>query len=559
MSNVQGIDLGEDRLLAIAADYVAEHNLIGALRILNKNAFLNGNADESYMLYAEIFDDMGLYEKCVNGWFKYIDYVYGTDADLSDAYEGLAVSFMNMGQESFAAYYYNRLLIETNAELTPEGRQDIINDFVSAEKLPLKFVYPPRLADYSGEIESGITSMREGNYDGAVAEFEKVAEGNEKHLIARNYIAMCKVICDKCDEAESECLSILEKYPDDVQALTTLAAVKNQQKLGAESAELAQRLLSLDVTGTDDIYKIATVCCENGMHDDAYKLFCKVGEELRYDCNVLYFKAVSAYNSGRIEQSLEAFDRLLTIYPDAVAAKYYYDVVRSRKNDNQYKQNPLSYFYRLPQEERESNIHVLSAYSRLSSTQAARLSEELDITDCIRWCFDEGEGNGTYELQLLGAMCAVKAPQCDDLLRDILLAADISDSLKMQLVAAIAERNDGSSYGVVVCNIYKKLTIPPLEIGRSKRKAFVRAYAMLISRFALLNTDYSYLLNSAATKLYFNLAEREGLEAAKDSLALAAAIFHLSGIREIGITDATVCDFFGANRKNYEAILEGQE
>ena len=25
------------------------------------------------MLYAEIYDDMGLYEKCVNGWFKYLD------------------------------------------------------------------------------------------------------------------------------------------------------------------------------------------------------------------------------------------------------------------------------------------------------------------------------------------------------------------------------------------------------------------------------------------------------------------------------------------------------
>ena len=73
MIKTQSIDLSEDRLLAMAADYVEEHNYIGALRMLNKNAELNGNAEDSYMLYAETFDDMGLYEKSVNGWFKYID------------------------------------------------------------------------------------------------------------------------------------------------------------------------------------------------------------------------------------------------------------------------------------------------------------------------------------------------------------------------------------------------------------------------------------------------------------------------------------------------------
>ena len=65
--------------------------------------------------------------------------------------------------------------------------------------------------------------MKAGEYDQAVEEFEKVGEGNPKYLAARNYVAMCKIISDKCEEAEQECLQVLEKYPDDVQALTTLA------------------------------------------------------------------------------------------------------------------------------------------------------------------------------------------------------------------------------------------------------------------------------------------------------------------------------------------------
>lgn len=557
MSSIQEIDLSEDRLLAIAADCIEKHNLIGALKMLNKNAATSGNSEESYMMYAEIFDDMGLYEKCVNGWFKYIDYVqnFNYDTDLSDAYEGLAISFMNMGQDNFAAYYYNKLLLETDAELSPESRQDIINDFLAVEKPTLKFAYPPRLADYTEVIENGISFMRDNDYEKAVQEFEKVDEGNEKYNSARNFIAMCKIICDKCEEAEEECLNILNKAPDDVQALTTLAAVKNQQKKSEESVQLAKRLLSLNVTSTEELYKIATVCCENGMHDDAYKIFLKLEGELQYDCNLLYFKAVSAYNSGRINESLDAFDRLLTIYPNAVSAKYYYGFVRRNKDTDDYKDNPLSYFYRLPQDQRESNLQVLSAFTRLSDSAASRVLQEVDISECISWCFDEGEGSSAPELNLLGAICAVKTPQCDDLLRDILLDASLSDSLKMQTIAAIAERNVESSYGVVVCNIYRRLNIPALEIPRNKKKRFVRAYAVLISRFAMLNPDYSYLINAAASKLYFALERTQLLDAAKDASTLTAAIFKLSGIREAGITDKNICEFFGAKEQTYKQML----
>ncbi|MDE7301583.1 MAG: hypothetical protein K2N47_05375, partial [Clostridia bacterium] len=68
MSKTELIDLGADRLISIAADRLEEHAYIQTLKMLNKNAVLNGNDEDSYMLYAEAFDDMGLYEKCVNGW-----------------------------------------------------------------------------------------------------------------------------------------------------------------------------------------------------------------------------------------------------------------------------------------------------------------------------------------------------------------------------------------------------------------------------------------------------------------------------------------------------------
>ncbi len=551
------IDLSEDRLLAIAADYTDNHNYIGALRMLNKNAEINFNAEDSYMLYAEVFDDMGLPEKSVNGWFKYIDYLRASsDADLSEAYEGLAVNYLNLGEEEIAAFWYNKLLAETDAELTPENRQEIINSFIVRRKSPLKIAWPPKLADFSGEMERGIGYMRSGDYEKAVSEFDKVEEGNKSYLTARNYIAMCNIICDRTDEAEQECLNVLKKYPDDVQALTTLAAVKNQQKQQGESVNLANRLLSVGATATEDLYKIATVCCENGMHEQAYGLFCKIEQDLSYDKTVLYFKAVSAYNAGYKAESLEAFEKLLTIYPDAVTARYYSDFVRSHlgEGDGDYKDNPITYFYRLPQEERESNLEILTAFVRLKPRHAEAISRELDITDCILWCFDEGGEHGSLELKLLAAACAVMAEGCDDILRDILLDAFQPDALKMQTLGFIAERNEDCNYGVVVCHVYREIAVPALKLPRNKKKAFVKAYAMTVARFALIDPDYVYALNSAAVKLYEKLSRAGNLNAAKDVSALAAAIFSTSGISEDG-TAEEACSYFGANIDNYNILM----
>lgn len=560
-----GIDLSEDRLLDMASDYLDDHNYLGALRMLNKNSELNGNAEDSYMLYAEAFDDMGLYEKCVNGWYKYIDYCYGYEDEHTDygaAYEGIAVNFLNMGDEETAAYYYNKLLVETSPELDSDRRKEIIDSFIITHRPTLKIAWPPRLADVSGEMEDGLNFMRAGEYERAKEQFAKVGEGNKSYLAARNYIAMCDIICDKCDEAEQECRGMLEKFPDDIQALTTLAAVKNQQKCTEESRAIARRLLEIGGESTEDRYKIATVCCENNMHAEAYALFCKIEDDLPFDNAVLYFKAVSAYNCGRKRESLEAFDKIQTIYIDAVTAKYYMDFVREHmaEDDEDFLEHPLSYFYRLPQEERESNISLLTAFVMLEPKAAVALSDQLDLSDCIRWCFDEGGENSPEEIKLLGASAAAMAPSCEDIFRDILLDGFLSDRVKIHALAAVAECNRGGEYGVVVCNIYRKIKLPVLSVGRAKRKQFLRAYGVAVARFALIDPDYAYVIKDAATELHARLAANKGFAAVKTPAALAAAICACGGISGVIGEKAgpdEMCAYFAADRKEFDKIMGG--
>lgn len=547
------IDLSADRLISIAADSIEEHDYIAALKMLNKNAVLNGNDEDSFMLYAEAFDDMGLYEKCVNGWFRYIDYA-GDAADFAEAYEGIAVSFMNLGMESFAAFYYNKLLMETDSGLTAENRQEIIESFLKTEKLPLRFAYPPRLVDYSEELESGIEFMRKNEFDNAVKEFSKVDEGNEKYFAARNYIAMCNVISDRNEQAEEECLAILRRAPDNIQALTTLAAVKGQQKKSGEAREIALRLLKIDPTDGEELYKIATVCCENGLHEEAYNIFCRLDERFVYDCTLLFFKAVSAYNCGKVDKSLEIFDTLLTIYPNAVTADYWHYEALANSKKPQDKRRNLEYFYRLPKSECEANISFLTAFNRLSDAEARKLCQEADVSGAIHWCFDEGDGNSSYELKLLGAMSAVKSG-LEDTVRDILLDAFLPDGIKLEVLNALVQQNREGEYGIVVCNLYKRVTFVPLNLGRNKRKTFLRAYGLAFSRFAMLEKEYAYMLAASAEKLYDRL-EREGrLDTCRSVSALAAAILKFSEVKESGLTEEQINSFFGADSKKVNEIL----
>lgn len=550
MGKTTRIDLSADRLIMLAMKMADDHNYIGALKMLNKYAGREEPTFDALALYAEIYDDLGLYEKCINGWFCYLD--CGVSEDLSDCYEGLAVSFMNLGMDNFAAFYYNKLLEESNG-VSAEEREGILRDFLSTEENPLKFAYPPEVADCSQIITDGIAYMKAGDFDRAVEEFEQVSDENPSYMTARNYIAMCKIVVDKLDEAEQECKNLLKRDPNNIQAMTTLAACYSERGDIESASGLARLLVDLDVKDQDEIYKIATVCCENNMHKEAYSMFSKLSGDIIYDKNIMYFKAVSAYNSGKINEAFDEFDRLLAIYPEAVIARYHYDFARASSNEGRVSE--LSYFYRLPQDVREDNLKVLTSYLTFPKAQAKNLYDPEQLERCIKWCFDEVEGANGGDLQRVALMVAVKA-DLNYLVAKYMLDAFLPDEMKIELLTAIIERNEGVDMGMVICNVYKNVEIEPVDIGRAKKKQFLGAYANLCSHFVILGMPNAYKIKDATEKVYSKLKEIDKLNLANDAQALAAVIYIKSGVREAGISGKKIYSFFDVPESRVNRILE---
>ncbi|MFQ7076861.1 MAG: tetratricopeptide repeat protein [Christensenellaceae bacterium] len=127
--------------------------------------------------------------------------------------------------------------------------------------------------------------------------------------------------------------------------MATLAAVYTEQGRRDESREIAIRLCGLKNLTPEEVYKVATVCCENNLHERALEKFKELEKDIPYDGNMLYFKSVAAYNSGKIEMALDALETLCTIYPDAAVAEYYLKAIRRLSGASRSSRNPSSLIF----------------------------------------------------------------------------------------------------------------------------------------------------------------------------------------------------------------------
>lgn len=146
------IDFSKSRFRERAVKYYDEGNYLSALRFAYKEINLYGGDGDAYMMISDIYENMELYSSAVNCWFRFMDNCMGED--LPDIYEGLAINYLNMGNEAQSAFYYNKLM-DTDNTLTPENKADIAETFAHDKRSRFRFVYPPRFADYSGETEAG--------------------------------------------------------------------------------------------------------------------------------------------------------------------------------------------------------------------------------------------------------------------------------------------------------------------------------------------------------------------------------------------------------------------
>lgn len=550
MGKTKKIDLSNRRLGKIADEFYNNGDYISALRFAQKQYLSYGEDAEVWVRFSDIYEAMGLQSSAANCWFRFLH--IADEEDLPDIYEGLAVNFLNMGHEGESAYYYNRL-IDADDSLPEETKLDIAEAFAAQKPKDIHFVYPPRLADYSKEVQIGSKALKIGDCRRAVAELSKVEKGAKEYVSAQEMQAVAYLLMGDTEKAEAVCVALLEEHPHDVRVKATLAAVYLEQGRKEESKALAKSLLQEKVEETDDIYKVATVCCENEMHEEAYQMFCKLSKKIPYDGRMLYFKGVSAYKSGHMDEAERALDTLCTVYPDAEVAKYYLTALRGYRAGETEEPPQWTYFYHLPQKEREERSKILLHISQCPKDEAMLYGILMLHDRYFEWCFDEMDGMD-HDLQYL-ALIAANHVRADEFIQQVLLNHEVVDVLKVEVLRMYYERNEDAELGVVFCRIYKKAKIMRIQLGRKRRKRFLQAYAKLASKFVLIREGYDQKIHDAAELFYHTLEKYDALDLIDNVDDCACAIFLAAGLKDLGNNVEEIVRAFDANADRVRVLL----
>lgn len=546
--NVQKLNFSDSFMLESVESRLQEGNYLGALKLLNKRNRMYPPSADAQALAADIYEGLELWPQAADAWFRFLDTC--NEADFGEGYEGLAVAFMNMGNDMQSALYYHRAFAE-EGQISPEGAAELGGLFRRATG-PALHIVPDDDAPQPELLAEGLTLLRGGELDKAREKFAEIPVQSSDHPSAAGLSAMCTLMLGDEEGAQRACEELLAVYPDNIQALTTYCAVLGAREDKEGARKVAEKLASLPAQSTDDLYRVATALCETGLDEPAFEKLSVLKERLPYDENILWFHAVAAYRTGNTQQAISSLEMLTTLYPRKAVAEYYLERMRSLEDGEE--PFSMNYYYRVPEDEYETIAGFLLAAASVEERDVRRIAGLSQLDTFFRIAFDEMEGRDE-KLQSLAVRVAVRA-HADDFLREVLLDCELEEYAKINILHELTMRNAEDSFGVVVCNVYKEFFTHKIEIGEKKAEAFLKAFADVYSKFALLSEENEGKICAAAEDVYASLEEAEALDYCDERASLAAAIYREARLKGGERSIDEIVALFDANKYTTQSILD---
>lgn len=542
-TKVQKLEFSDEFLLGAAERRYESGDYLGALTMLNKRSGLFLPSADAAALYGDIYETLGVWQQCEDAWFRFLDTC--NEADFAEGYEGLFIAFSNLGDDLRAELYYRKAysLINGVSEL------DEFPSMQEVQRPKLRIIHSDDGSVGDPELlRRGVMYVKIGSLNKAREILSEIPPESLDYPSAKGLSAMCLLLSGETEQAAEECRTLLATHPDNIHALTTYCAVLGAQDKKEEARAIGRRLSQIQTDSLEDTYRIATALCETGLDEEAYHKLSRLIEKEPYDDNFLWFYAVAAFRTGRRDQAISTLETLTTIYPKKEVARYYLEHLREDSVSD------MNYFYRLPQEEYKTVSGFLLMIDSLHKKEAELFSDTDELLRNVRVAFDHDDGHDT-QLQLLAAKVCCNS-RSDNILREILISCDVNELVKMNILRELVIRNEDDSFGVVVCDFYREVFFHKLDLAQHKKKAFLKAFAEVYVRFALVGDDNEAKLVCAAENVNKTLIEAE----AEDSLfeeqeALAAVIFREARLSGTERSIDKIASTFEANVNTVKIIL----
>lgn len=537
-------EISEEFLMESAEKHFEEGDYFGALAMLNRRAERFDPSADASALYADIYDALQIYPLCADAWFRFLDTC--NEADFAEGYEGLSLAFMNMGDEFQSQIYMQRTF---EADGVPMGE---IYDLTEIRP-HLKLVHSDDGSVGDEEtLREGINYIRMGDFEKAKESFSQIPPKSRDFPSATGLSAMCRLLEGDVNGAAGECERLLGYYPDNVHALTTYCAVLGAKGDKEAAREVGKRLAEIKTDSLEDLFRVSTALCETGLDAEAYEKLSLLKERAPYGDDVLWFHAVAAFRTGKIEEAIDSLEILTLINPRKTVAKYYlYEMRKARENPKN--TFSVNYFYKLPDEESARITDFFHSVIGSDQQAAEAFIETAESDDLFRAAFDQLDGrDDKFQKE---ALKAAEKSRSDKFLREILLDYNIGEGIKLHILRELVKRNEENSFGVVVCGFYREFYTHEMEFGDRCGEQFMKAFADVYSKYALVGDENEEKLINAAEDVYRTLEEADVLDFAEEPTAISAVIYREARIRQSERSIERIAELFDANVKIVREIL----
>ena len=544
MGKIYKIEYSKENLEKLYSIRINKNDYEGALCVIDTMRKYYITDYLVYEKYATIYYNIEEYDKAVNYWYLYLSSC--PNNLVSKAYNGLGACFYKMDNNDLASYYFNEQL--NSNQKGNYAYNDVIIDFydeISDVKKEFYLAYPYEKANFDKLLSKVILYIKSGYYEKALDCLEIIPEKSKYYVDALIQKALCKYLIGKTNEALKDISLAVSLNKDNIIALFNAISMFYACGKTLETEKLLINLKnSKEYNNPEHFEKTAMIYCEIKDYKTAEEFLDKCLKINPNKLNVLQLNAITKFNLGKYDESLNLFSRKYRIDKNYIS-KYYLDLVKKAivNAGNGEISSILDYTFDVQNKEYKK---IIKQFNKFIEHDLIDKKHYLKVKNIIDYAFVSRDIK--LQIKSINILKKLDENTAIELSCNYLLKSETFDTVKRMLISLVVNKGYEGNLPFIFGNVFKKLYIlqPKFSIVKDSR-VFKEAYCECISKIAPLEKDIT-LICSTTNLVIERLKDSKYLELIDDISSLSAVIYELSEIKQIKSRRAFL-NFFNANQK----------
>jgi tetratricopeptide (TPR) repeat protein len=535
-----------DYYFELALDCLDAEDYLNALDYIRRAIKIDPHELDFRFLLAQIYSDMGLYAKSNFEYFKLLS----LDQNLGECFLRISQNYYMMRDEDSAIYYIKKGMEFDFDQADFDEDDDIAIDYetmireLSGNKLKLisKNIEDQMLLNYANKL------MSISEYDSAMQLLSYVRPDSRYYINALNSAAFCSARVDNPRQEIEFAQKVLEIEPYNVNALCNLADGYAQLGDIQEAQKIADIILQLKITDSNDYYKAAIALLQCGYNKQAIKYLCDFLSFHPYHEAGLLLLSLAYYNQKELDLAQECVYKLVRIDNSNTIAKYYNQFFQSSQEFRE-----LEYIKQAPKEEAERRIKMFEEIVEYPSADLIKLiKSDSELFDYAKWIFEYANIN--LSQSLIEKLARLRNAQAQTFLRECLVDNTLSFVIKQRILRRLLSMLPTKKIALVHEEEIRFISPKVTKNIFNYPKAYFEAFIDVFTSLAFVDRDYETEFNRSTRRvLSLCSARAANFKSRKNIAALFAYNFKRPDIfRDLN----TVVKIFGANKKTVMDYLK---